>query len=77
MNTQKNAYEIRLDILKIANDNLWKEYFEKFAALQTSEIADNGNNKTGACYSTAAKFLPTPVSIKEYAEELYKFVDNK
>lgn len=75
MSNTKNAYEIRLDILKMANDNLWQEYCREFEKFQTIEMTANGQNQTGDAYTKACSFLPTPDKIKTYATELYKFVE--
>lgn len=75
MNTQKNAYEIRLYILQLANQNLWQEYHKRFEYLQTVEMFENGNNQSGKAYEQAEKYLPTTDMIQKYAEELYKFVE--
>lgn len=75
MNTQKNAYEIRLQILLLANNNAWQEYAKRFEHFQTVEMFDNANIQAGKAYEQAAPYLPTPEIIKKYAAELYKFVE--
>ena len=75
MNTQKNAYEIRLQILQLANDNAWQEYTRRFEYFQTMEMSATAGNQTGRAYEQAAQYLPTPEMVKKYAAELYKFVE--
>lgn len=38
-------------------------------------MANTANNQTGKAYEQAAQYLPTPEMIKQYATELYKFVE--
>ena len=74
MNTQKNAYEIRLEILKMANDAQFGKYYQKL---------DRENRLLELQGEGASKILPAEVidelfpkneDILAHAEELYKFV---
>lgn len=67
----KNAYEIRLEVLQMANDALMALFKEKCSQLQARQGEGFDTDK---CPST---FLPTTDSIKARAVELYKFVEVK
>lgn len=70
MSTSKNAYEIRLEILKEANSNLWQSYHN---AVESSRLdAAAKGDVTGAYFMSVN--APSPENIIEYAEKLYKFV---
>lgn len=71
--TNKNAYEIRLDILHMANNNLWQTYHAQLEAAKQLFFQD----KSLVNYANdVEKFKPTTEQIKDYAEELYKFVSD-
>jgi hypothetical protein len=66
----KNAYEIRLEVLKMAHDDLFSVYYETLNASRDKE----GNY---TCKDNILSLLPSTVSIKDRAEELYMFVTEK
>lgn len=67
----KNAYEIRLEVLQMANDALMALFAEKCTQLQARQTRGYDIDK---CPST---FLPSVETIKARAVELYKFVEVK
>ena len=69
----KNAYEIRLDILKLAHDDLMGQYHQKIGALQTN--AEKSNTQFDAQAITS--LYPSTDEVIARAERLYKFVDTK
>ena len=66
--SNKNAYEIRLEILKMANATLLEEYRQKLVYEQQDVLANP---------SLVSKYIPTPKQVSDYAKELYAFVENK
>ena len=71
----KTPYEIRLELLKMANEILATPVFQKRQALTEeyhSKLTDNNRNKLP--YPTLPDF-PTSTEIVAKAEELKKFVD--
>ena len=81
-----NAYEIRLDILRMAHDDVLERYHQ---SVDTLRVADDralcklqdglggGKGKDTHDYvdvDTVQKLFPTPDQIKHRAEELYQFV---
>ena len=69
----KNAYEIRLDILKLAHDDLVGQYHHKIAALQNDAEKSNAQFDTQVITS----LFPSTDEVIARAERLYKFVDTK
>lgn len=75
MSTNKNAYEIRADILGQATGLVQEKYNR---AYQTWEMSAIRHPETGAIVSTKdAPAFPTTKEILECANELYSFVDSK
>jgi hypothetical protein len=71
MNTQnKNAYEIRLEILKMAHDDAVGRYYQKL------DMHRNNADKTEREFDTTLvdSLFPTSSDILVRADELYKFV---
>ena len=80
-----NAYEIRLDILRMAHDDVLERYHQ---SVDTLRMADDrahcklqegigSGSKDSHDYvdvETVQKMFPTPRQIKTRAEELYQFV---
>ena len=66
----KNAYEIRLDVLQMAHSDAQMKYLEKLNNLRDDhgKIIDN---------STVDSLFPQSSDIIKRAEELYKFVEDK
>ena len=69
----KNAYEIRLDILKMANDNIWQIYNTKL--ISARERAASKDDRTGDWINKVP--IPNAKDIINVAEELYKFVEKQ
>ena len=68
----KYAYEIRLEILRMANDNLWQEYQATIDRNhRTTELA--GSENTTNVFESAN--VPTQEKIIKLAEALYSFVE--
>jgi len=67
----KNAYEIRLEVLQMANDALMALFTEKCVELHRSQ--SKGLNT----HIDLKDFLPSVADIKARAVELYKFVEFK
>lgn len=76
--SSKNAYEIRLEILKEANSNLWNEYNNRLEGARRNAIAAlNGEeHRMSGEYVSAVK-APAPEDIIAYADKLYKFVSQE
>lgn len=69
----KNAYEIRLDILNMAHSDIFAKYHEKISTLR-----DNANRKNEAFDVAHCDALyPTVQQITARAHELYAFVEGK
>jgi hypothetical protein len=66
----KNAYEIRLEVLRMAHDDLFFVYQEMVA---NSRAVDG----TYSNPDIIKNMLPTADSIKDRAEDLYAFVTEK
>lgn len=71
----KNAYEIRLEILKEAQGNCWNRYHQDVEAARLRAFATCGEDKDncGDYMSTIKK--PTPEQVIEEANKLYSFVN--
>jgi hypothetical protein len=65
----KNAYEIRLDVLQMAHSDAQMKYLEKL-----NTIRDNNGKVTDS--NLIEELFPKPADINKRAEELYKFVEN-
>jgi hypothetical protein len=69
----KNAYEIRLDILNMAHSDLFSKYHEKLGILR-----ENSNRKNETFDLAHCDVLyPTVQQIAARAQELYAFVEGK
>lgn len=72
----KNAYEIRLDVLTLAHADLMNIYHEKLHNAKKKMVDDgHGWVEEKIDDSVFQDFLPTPKQIIERANELYKFVE--
>lgn len=69
----KNAYEIRLEILKMAHDDAISKYHHKMNAHQHD--ADKGNKEFDK--TLIESLFPVPADILTRAAELYQFVEGK
>ena len=72
--SNKNAYEIRLDVLQMAHDDVFHTYYEKLNVLR------NQDEKSQTCQMLTETeidaLFPKPQLILERAEELYSFVNS-
>jgi hypothetical protein len=76
----KNAYEIRLELLKMSKEMLDQQYNDASALYwdTVSKLAENWNKTAEEIVNqtlSAKPKIPTPQEIVEKAQELYKFVD--
>jgi hypothetical protein len=67
----KNAYEIRLEILKMAHDDAVNKYYQKLDLHRTN--ADKNNETLNSIL--VESLFPTSADILVKAEELYAFVE--
>jgi hypothetical protein len=72
-NNSKNAYEIRLEILRMAHDDALSKYHHKIGVARDSAK----ENKTQFDDTLIDSLFPNTNSITSRAEELYKFVESK
>lgn len=73
MSTNKNAYEIRLDVLNMAHATMMSKYHDKLIA-----IRDEANRTNTKFDETLIDTLaPKTQDILAYATELYSFVEGK
>jgi len=71
--TNKNAYEIRLEILRMAHDTEVGKYHHKISTHRDNAI----NSKTEFDASLIESLYPNPEQILALATELYTFVEGK
>ena len=69
----KNAYEIRLDILNMAHSDLFAKYHEKIGMLRDNASRKDVTFDTAHCDA----LYPTVDEIAARAHELYAFVEGK
>lgn len=74
VNQSKNGYEIRSDILGLANKLIIEEYKMKFAGWEMTQFKDE---KTGQIVSqVSAPEFPGLEKVLETAQKMYDFVNN-
>lgn len=71
----KNAYEIRLDVLHIAHNDLMDVFHEKLHNAKRRMIGDNWTEEK-IDEKIISNLLPTSEDIIKRAKELYAFVEN-
>lgn len=71
----KNAYEIRLDVLHIAHNDLMDVFHEKLHNAKRKMIGDNWTEEK-IDEKIISNLLPTSEDIIKRAKELYAFVEN-
>ena len=78
MNTNKNAYEIRLDILSIAHGDLMTVFHEKLHNTKKRMVGDQDDSwvEDKIDDRVISDLLPTSEEIIKRAKELYAFVEN-
>ena len=69
----KNAYEIRLDILNMAHQDVFAMYHEKLGILRESALRKNETLDVTFC----DQLYPSVKQITARAQELYTFVEGK
>ena len=69
----KNAYEIRLEVLQMAHADEDRRFSEKLQALYGQEERDQ---KRRVDNITVDSLFPDTSAVVERAERLYQFVDN-
>jgi hypothetical protein len=69
----KNAYEIRLDVLKMAHEDAFNRYHTKLDILRRNADMDRVNFDT----SLVDTLFPDSDNILHRADELYAFVEGK
>jgi epoxyqueuosine reductase QueG len=76
MNTQnKNAYEIRLEVLSIAHNDLMEIYHQKLHNAKMKMIGEDGWTEEKIDENIITNLLPTPADVIKRAKELYTFVE--
>ena len=76
MNTQnKNAYEIRLEVLSIAHNDLMEIYHQKLQNAKMKMIGDDNWTEEKIDENIITNLLPKPADVIKRAKELYTFVE--
>lgn len=78
MNTQnKNAYEIRLEVLSIAHSDLMEVYNQKLHNAKIKMVGEHADGWTEEKIdeNIITDLLPTPADVITRAKELYTFVE--
>jgi hypothetical protein len=71
----KNGYEIRTEVLKMANETVWQDYYAKWGQFEQTVTRDP---ETGTVVSkTTFPEVPGVESVLEAAEKFYTFVNQK
>jgi hypothetical protein len=70
----KNAYEIRLEILGMAHGDCMTVYYEKLNSRKVEHLVDGGQRERALTDEEITELLPTSADIAKRAEELYKFI---
>ena len=73
MNNSKNAYEIRLEVLRMAHDDLFSKYHEKVNNLRYN--ADRDQSKLD--FEPFDQLYPSTSDIIKRANDLYVFVEGR
>ena len=70
--TNKNGYEIRAEVLKLASVSVWKDYYAKWGQFEQTVERDP---KTGQVASTIkGPEVPGSKEVLDAAEQFYNFV---
>jgi hypothetical protein len=76
MNTQnKNAYEIRLEVLSIAHNDLMEIYHQKLHNAKMKMIGEDNWTEEKIDENIITNLLPKPADVIKRAKELYTFVE--
>ena len=71
----KNAYEIRLDVLQMAHSDMNMKFIEKLNVHRTEDETSGFTNNPSE--EIIEGLFPKPADIIARAEELYKFIEGK
>ena len=74
MTHNKNAYEIRLDVLQMAHSDMNMKFLEK---LNTHRTHDSSGDLVSPTEELIEELFPKPADTIARAEELYKFIEGK
>jgi len=76
MNTQnKNAYEIRLEVLSIAHNDLMEIYHQKLHNAKIKMIGEDNWTEEKIDENIITNLLPKPADVIKRAKELYTFIE--
>jgi hypothetical protein len=74
VNFNKNGYELRTQVLDMAQNHVWQDFHAKWAGYETSVVKDP---KTGEIVtSVAMPEAPGADAVLETAQKFYEFVNN-
>jgi len=74
VNFNKNGYEIRAQVLDMAQNQVWQDFHAKWAGYETSVVKDP---KTGEIVtSMKTPEVPGAEKVLETAQKFYEFVNN-
>lgn len=73
VNMNKNGYEIRTQVLEMAQSQLWQDYYAKFGAFETSVRKEHDEVVTKVEMPT----VPGTEQVLEAAQKFYDFVNGK
>ena len=74
VNFNKNGYEIRTQVLEMAQGNVWNDYHAKFAGWEQTVKRDE---ETGEAVTTVTlPEVPGAEVVLETAEKFYAFINN-
>jgi len=68
----KNGYEIRAQMLELANNSVWQDYYAKWGQFETSVKKDGKEVVT----KVEMPKVPGAEQVLEAAEKFYNFVNN-
>ena len=68
----KNGYEIRAQMLELANNSVWQDYYAKWGQFETSVSKDGKEVVT----KVEMPKVPGAEQVLEAAEKFYNFVNN-
>jgi|TARA_B100001094_G_scaffold221236_1_gene215308 hypothetical protein len=72
VNTNKNGYEIRTEVLKLASVSVWKDYYAQWDQYSTS-IAKEGDE---VVTKVTLPDVPGTEEVLEAADKFYAFINN-
>lgn len=71
--TNKNGYEIRAQVLELANQSVWNDYYARLGQYETSITREGSEVVT----SVKMPEVPGVSDVLEAAEKFYGFINNK